>query len=500
MLYTNVIMIYFINNYGGRMRCRMLWFGWVCGLLLASTSGVLGAWDLENGDFSEGTRLWVTNWGIDSGANVTVAPPGPDGEYTLMLDASGVTNQNSGVIAFQDFSPYYFSSLRGLALRADIAVTNLPGAAEEDFKAFTKMEFFDRYTNLLGTARSGQYDASKYAASNRSCRSVTLVANANELQSFWYQIKWVRAGCFLYRFDTNKTELSGHASFRRVALGRASELDYSMTSLYNTDFEFDHWCWMNNMYSPISSTSGWSVADIDGDGDKEVRFNAEDLTGQYAGRLWVQDMSTTPWDPCVVWTNDITLSADVAASNLTQGLRAFIKLEFGDNSAFPGVFVSSEAPETAAMTNMVLQNVQVTMRYTNLLAKLAAAGKQISDVYFIRSTLFLMQFDATPPPPSGFAYFDNVRLSYQPTNSWRSPQVEYTTRFQGDQIELSWGNCSSVTYYHIQRAVLPSTKWSNVVQNVFCGLEDQIMTNRISMDGSGASYRVIKGPYMQPLD
>ncbi|MFH0878585.1 MAG: hypothetical protein V2A34_02620 [Lentisphaerota bacterium] len=420
-----------------------------------------------------------------------------------MLDASGVTNQNSGVIAFQDFSPYYFSSLRGLALRADIAVSNLPGAAEEDFKAFTKLEFFDQYTNLLGATWSGQYDASKYAASNRSCRGVTLVANAKDLQSFWYQIKWVRAGCFLYRFDTNKTELSGHASFSQVALGRASELDYSITSLYNTDFEFDHWCWMNNMYSPISSTSGWSVVDVDGDGDKEVCFNADDLTGQYAGRLWVQDMSTTPWDPRVVWTNDITLTADVAASNLTQGLRAFIKMEFGEYpgpSAFPGVFVSSEAPEFAAMTNQVLHNVQVTMRYTNLLAKLAAAGKQLSNIEFIRSTLFLMQFDATPPPPSGFAYFDNVCLSYQSTNSARSPQVEYSTRFLENQIELSWGNCSSVTYYHIQRAVLPSAKWSNVVENVWCGYNDEILTNRIPVDGSGASYRVIKGPYMQPLD
>ncbi|MFH0879829.1 MAG: hypothetical protein V2A34_08965 [Lentisphaerota bacterium] len=43
------------------MRCRMLCLAGVFGLLIASVKGALGAWDLENGDFSEGTRLWVTN-------------------------------------------------------------------------------------------------------------------------------------------------------------------------------------------------------------------------------------------------------------------------------------------------------------------------------------------------------------------------------------------------------------------------------------------------------
>ncbi len=487
---------------------HILWHRGLWVILMAAGMVQTGrsGWDFENGDFSEGTAHWVTHWGIDGGSGVSVSNAHQDGRSTLVLDAAWLTSQASSVLAFQNVPSRYMNLYPyGIALRGDVMVTNLPGETGGDLKAFTKLEFLDVNSNVLDAATvSGEYDASKYAASNQVRRAVTLVANYNVLAGNLQKmgrtvgdVKKIRAACFLHRYDNQETVPVGQAFFNDLTLGRVSELDFASPPIRNGDFEFENWCWMDNPYSPVSSTSGWSVVDVDGDGDKEARFDAEGLISQYDGRLWVQDFITYQ---VVNLTNGITLTADIAASNLTQGLRAFHKLEFGgptfNSPPIPGVFVSTEHPNVAAMTNQVIKNSSLTMTYEILTNQLAVAGRTIHDVVYARSTLFLMQFDSGAPPPSGFAYFDNVRLDFQYAKTERSPEVQYSTRLVSNQLEISWGNCSSSSYYHIQRSVLPSQKWSNVLENVWCGDSDEILTYAFPLEHAVSSYRVIKGPYM----
>lgn len=469
--------------------------------LLFSIS-IFAAWDLENGDFSDGLIHWNTGLGLQGASCEDI---NGDGRIELVLDSSQLIDQDSGVIAAQDFSPRYIRlDGYGIALRADIVATNLELEGFSDIRAFTKMEFLDADSNTLHTATvSGEYDPLLYATGNVARRQAVLVVNAHTLASnlalmgrtVW-NVKKIRAGCFLFRFDPTQTLPSGKAYFENVALGRVSELDYGMHNIVNADFEFDNWAWMHAPRASISSTSGWSVVDIDNDGDKEACFSADDLASQYAGRLWVQDVYTYP---PIAWTSGVSLTADIVASNLTPGLRAFHKLEFGGPSynspAFPGVFVSSEYPNTAATGNMARLNSTITMTYDNLVDQLALQGRTISDIAYIRSVIFLMQFDESPPSPAGFAYFDNLRLDFQYAESELNPYVNYTSQIIGDQITLTWGNLTTSATYHVQRADTVTRKYSNVVQNIF-SFDYSELTVTTALHGAAGCYRVVKGPYM----
>lgn len=458
------------------------------------------AWDLENGDFAEGSNYWNTGLGMPG---ASIEDLDADGRNELVLDSAHLVNQYDGVLVVQDVSTrymdlYYF----GVALRADFAASNLSAGAGGDLKAFTKLEFLDAQTNTIHTATmSGEYDASLYATGNVVRRRVTLVKNANtltaDLAAAGKQVKKIRAGCLLFRFDDTHAGATGTAVFENVALGRVSQLDYGQRSLVNADFEFGNWAWMDNPRSSVSSTSGWSVVDADGDGDLEACFSSTDLTGQYAGRLWVQDFYT--YLPPLAWTSGVSLTADIVASNLTPGLRAFHKLEFGGPSfnspAFPGVFVSSEHPDMAATGSVSRLQSTITMPYDVLTNQLHAAGRGISDVVYIRAVIFLMQFDASAPPPGGCAYFDNLRLDFQYADSPLNPDVNYSSRIAGDQIELSWGNLTTVTTYHVQCSDGLDRRWSNVVENLF-SYDYDTLTVTTALHGAAACYRVVQGPYM----
>lgn len=461
------------------------------------------AWDLENGDFAEGSNYWNTALGMPG---ASVEDLNADGRNELVLGSANLVNQYDGVLVVQDVSPRYMDLYNfGVALRADFAASNLSAGAGGDLRAFTKLEFLDAQSNAFNTATlSGEYDGALYATGDVSRPHVTLVANANTLVSKLallgrtvYDVKKIRAGCFLFRFDDTHAGATGTAAFENVALGRVSELDYGRRSLVNADFEFGNWAWMDNPRSSVSSTSGWSVVDMDGDGDLEACFSSADLNGQYAGRLWVQDFYT--YLPPLAWTSGISLTADIVASNLTPGLRAFHKLEFGgpyfSAPAFPGVFVSSEDPAVAATGSISRLQSTITMPYDTLTNQLHAAGRTISDVVYVRAVIFLMQFDESAPAPGGCAYFDNLRLDFQYADSPLNPDVNYSSRIAGDQIELSWGNLTTATTYHVQCSDGLNRRWSNVVENLF-SFDYDTLTVTTALHGAAGCYRVVQGPYM----
>ncbi|MFH0880917.1 MAG: hypothetical protein V2A34_14470 [Lentisphaerota bacterium] len=461
--------------------------GWV---LSASTAP---AQQIVNGDFALGAEQWTTNYGHPE-AHVSVYDINGDGRNELVFDAATLTNQYLGVLAFQNIPAEYVNLNFGIALAGNVGATNLPGDVSADIKTFTKMEFLDGEGSILNElTMSGEYDPAKYATGNETRAQTTLIKNystlTGELAAAGFTMKdiaTIRAGCFMFRFDTANTVPSGKGYFGEMSMGLVSG-SFNLPGVVNGQFEYDDWWWRQ---SPTSVDSGWSTVDVDGDGDKELRFEADGLTGQYSSRLWVQETDARMID----FEQGLSLTADLMASNLTSGLRVFHKIEFGRNgppyqgSVIPGVFVSSEDPSMCARTNEVRLGSTLNISYENLTNMLwNNGGYSVSDVTFVRTVVFLMQFDAAPPTPSGFAAFDNVRMDVKYKNP---PTASSALRNADNAVVLSWTGEPGSTYRVQKNDSLSGFQWTNLVAGL-AGQEGE-MSYSNQMTGAGGFIRLMR--------
>ena len=178
--------------------------------------------------------------------------------------------------------------------------------------------------------------------------------------------------------------------------------------ILNGHFETGRTAWSNH---PVTTSSGWSVTNADGDADLEAVLNAQALTNAGQGILLIQDTFTDYVD----LHYGVALSADVGATNLDGDIRAFLKLEFGTETSgdfgttnVPALSLSTENdPSGFASSNTAHRQVYLVKPYRALSNELAAVGAAIDDVKWMRAVLFLLRFDNTTPSP-GDGYFDRV--------------------------------------------------------------------------------------------
>jgi hypothetical protein len=367
-------------------------------------------------------------------------------------------------------------------------------------RAFLKLEFLDSSSTLIpGTTLSSEYDPSTYATGNQSRVDINLVKLrrnlTNELAAQGKtldDVGYVRAGCFLFRFDTNKVQTLGSAYFDNVSMGLVSA-SYRMPGLINGDFEYDTWGWYESL---VSARAGALVVDIDNDADKELRFESDGLTGQYASRLWIQEIPAGEID----LMQGVSLTADLGATNLslpgiTNDLRVFHKLEFGTNGApysggemLPGVFESSEGDTSLfAATNETRLGSTITMTYENLTNRLHQSGSSATadDITVIRAAVFLMQFHPSASNIVGYGWVDNVQFSYTPKDP---PDATNLAAQAGNEMVLTWNSEAGRTYRIQQTHDIYDYRWSNLVTGVAGQTGTTSYTNTLS--GSAGFVRI----------
>ena len=346
------------------MRRSSYWMG--IGLLIACVAHGQG---LINGTFDQGITGWNTNYG-KSGSSVYDI--NGDSRNELVCDIQSCVNQYEGVMAVQDVPASYIDLRHGVALLGDASANGLPISA--DFKAFLKLEFLDQTSNEIPwLTMSGEYDPTKYATNNERRLHTLYIKRYRDITNQLHgtgvsvtNVQALRVGCLVFRYDNHGTVESGQGYFDNLSLGLISSVADD-PGIVNGEFEFNEWGW--DEYSSFNPT-GWTVTNVNSDSDRELKFDAAGLNGQYASKLWVQEFDARAID----FTQGISLLADLGASNLTKGLQVFHKLEFSTNgppygggNIFPTIFASSESTHgLCASNNEVQLGSTITMDYATL--------------------------------------------------------------------------------------------------------------------------------------
>lgn len=444
------------------------------------------AQQLINGAFEQGAFGW-TNHPTTSPGGWSFSDIDGDGDQELVLDGTTLDDQFEGVLFIQDLLLGEVDLQYGLALTASYAATNLNG----DCRAFMKLEFGNEIvgdhggSNIAALTMSTEFDPALYATGNDVRRRITLLKTHDALSTelaglgaTLADVAWARAVLFLLRFDQTNAP-TGSAYFDDVSFGLVSEA-FDVPGIPNGDFEHGVWGWADN---PITGLGGTTVADRDGDGDAELELEADGLTNQFANHLYVWETDATIID----FTQGVTLTADLGATNLTPDLRVFTKLEFGAGPApntagatVPGVAVTGEFdPSKYATNNDTRLNTSITMDYATLTNQLAQEGYAPDDLTFVRTVIFLMQFGTEGSPASGSGWFDNLRLDF----AFRDRPNATAARVAGSDIVLTWASATGETYRVQQHTRTDDYRWSNVASSVAGEAGLTSYTNPLAADG-----------------
>ena len=143
-----------------------------------------------------------------------------------------------------------------------------------------------------------------------------------------------------------------------------------------------------------------AVQDLGGNGNHELVFFATNLVTQYSPViLAVQDLPAEYFN----LTYGVALAADIGATNLSNDVRAYSKLEFlSSTGIIGGMTLSGEYnPDTYAASNQFRPQMVLWRSYNDL-------SNQFGDIQTVRATLFMLRFDTAGGAPTGAGYFDNV--------------------------------------------------------------------------------------------
>lgn len=450
-------------------------------------SSLTPAQQLVNGQFTQAGLAWTNV--IPAGPNTTFADLDGDGDTECVFIATNLLAHNDNVILVQDFPSEFIDLRYGIALNADIGGTNL----NENIRAFTKLEFLLTNNNVIGV--DGAFDPSNFVTGTAFRSQATLVKQHKSLASDLSgaglgldAVAFVRATMFLYRFDTNATIPTGRGYFDNLSFGLVSK-SYDVPGVVNGGFEYNDWAWRE---SAISSEGGFAV-DRDNDGDKELVFPAAGLTNAFNGLLWVQEFDAKVID----FTQGISLTADIGATNLSPNFRLFSKLEFYTNAGpyLPGTVVMTNATlDGASSPTLYVTNsetkygVTLSKSYsslTNELAQEGAFGATADDLTMVRVVFFFLPF-VSDPAPTGESWVDNVRLNF----AFRDRPNVSSVRANIAESVVTWSSQTGRTYRVQGLSDLRDFHWSNIAVNVAGQAGSTSFTN--ANVGSNRYLRVVR--------
>lgn len=405
------------------------------------------AQQLKNGTFESGALGW-TNHPITSSSGWSITNADLDADKEVLFDAALLTNQSQGILFIQDVPTEQVDLQYGIALSADIGSSDLA----DDVRAFTKLEFGTNIAGSVGGSTlndltlSGEYDPALCATGTVVRRQVSLVKRYRDLTNDLAQagvaidqLRFVRSTLFLLNFGVHPPVPGSRAYYDNVSLGLVSRA-YDAPAIPNGGFEFDGWTWFDN---EVTESAQSRTYDRDGDGDKELEIDGSGLTAQYAGHLWVWEVDARMID----FSNNVSLIADIGATNLSPGLKAFGKMELGVNSppnrggSTIASFSGEYDPALYATNNDTHIGATVTLTPSALLGSLPE-GVTPNDLTFVRVVLYLIQMNPAEPSASGQAWFDNVRLDFERRDR---PNVTSFRSVNGAPV-LTWSSQTNRLY------------------------------------------------------